>query len=77
MRTKANYTVNFRRFGEITVPKGTLLTHKTAMGIDKNYHFVDEYGWIYEKYPKVANILQYDVHHHGIDVPKEFVDYEN
>ena len=25
----------------VTIPKGTRVTNRTALGIDKNYHFVD------------------------------------
>ena len=81
MKTNADYQVHFRAsrqdYGLLTVPKGTRLTHKTAMGIDKNYHFVDEYDWIK---PHESGTPQYglihDVKHYGINVPKEFVDYE-
>lgn len=76
MKTKADYTLNFKEYREITVPKGTKVSHNTAMGVDKNYHFVDEYQWIYENYPNYANILKDDVFTYGINVPKEFIDYE-
>ena len=33
--TKEDVTVNFRNYGEIVVPKGTLLTNKTADGEDE------------------------------------------
>lgn len=53
---------------KVCVPKGTKLTHQTATGIDKNYHFVNEYSWA-EKY------YHHDLKYHGINVPKEFVEY--
>lgn len=74
MKTNKDYTLNFKDYGEITVPKGTRLTHQTAMGIDESYHFVNEYGWIKTNYPNIANILLHDVSHYGINVPKEYVD---
>lgn len=74
MKTNKDYTVNFKTFGEITVPAGTRLTHKTASGIDARYNFVDEFDWIDNKYPKIANTLRMDAINYGIDVPKEFVE---
>lgn len=74
MVTNKDYTIkDFMGYGEITIPKGTRVSHETAMGIDENYHFVNEYGWIREKYPTVANILLHDVYYHGINVPKEYI----
>jgi hypothetical protein len=75
METNQDYTIeNYRgTYPPITVPKGTKLTHQTAMGIDKNYHFVNEYGWIYRNYSTIAKILKHDVTFYGINVPKEYV----
>lgn len=77
MKTKKDYTVNFMHFGEVTVPKGTKLTHQTAMGIDRTYHFVDEFDWIDKNYPDYDLILKDEVSGRGINIPKEFVDYES
>ena len=76
MITNKDYTVeNFRGiYGSITVPKGTRVTHQTAMGIDKDYHFVNEFGWIDKNYPEIKQLLKHDVVYSGINVPKEFVD---
>ncbi len=72
--TKEDYNVNYRDYGNITVPKGTRLTNRTAMGIDPNYNFVDGISWIP---PHENGTLQYglihDVIHYGINVPKEYV----
>jgi len=46
MKTNKDYTTEFMHYGQITVPKGTMVTNMTACGIDKNYHFVNEYGWV-------------------------------
>ena len=73
MRTSRNYTVNFRDYGPITVPAGTRVSYQTAYGIDPNYHFVDEFGWIFKDYPSIAYMLKHDVVHYGINVPKECV----
>lgn len=73
MWTSQDVTINFREYGDIVVPKGTMLTNQTATGIDKKYHFVNEYKWIKKSYPKIANILIHDATHYGINIPKEFV----
>lgn len=77
--TKEDVTVNFRNYGEIVVPKGTLLTNQTADGIDKNYNFVNEYEWIKRDYPLIDKILIMDAQSYGINIPKEFVErkYKN
>ena len=68
-----DYTVNFKDYGTITVPKGTKTTNQTACGIDENYNFVNEYDWIDTNYKSVASILKHDVIYYGINVPKEFL----
>lgn len=76
MKTNQDVTMEFKRYGEITIPKGTRLTHETANGYDINYHFVNEFAWIDENYPEIANIMTHDAIYYGINIPKEFVDYE-
>ena len=73
MRTSRNYTVDFMGYGPITVPAGTRVSHQTACGIDPNYHFVDEFGWIFKNYPSIAYMLKHDVMYYGINVPKECI----
>ena len=75
MKTKKDYTVKFMNYGEITIPAGTAVTHETAAGYDKNYHFVNSFSWIMERYPNIAFILKHDAVYSGIDVPKEFIEY--
>lgn len=75
METNSDVIVNFKDYGEIIVPKGTRLTHQTAIGIDKKYHFVDEYDWIIKHYPEINKVLKHDVFYYGIDIPKEFVKF--
>ena len=65
MQTSKDYTVDFMRYGLITVPAGTPLTNKTAKGEDKNYHFVNSYSWVIKNYPLIANILIHDLKYHG------------
>ena len=74
MRTKQEVTINFREYGEITIPKGTKLTHQTTCGVDENYNFVNEFEWIDRNYESVASILKHDAVHYGIDIPIEFVE---
>jgi hypothetical protein len=76
MKTNKDYTTPFKHYGLITVPAGTKVTHQTACGLDEKIHFVNEYNWIDKNYPDFANILKMDVSSYGIDVPKEFIDYE-
>jgi len=76
MKTSRDYTVDFKHYGLITIPAGTLLTHKTALGVDPAYHFVNSTNWIDKNYAHIANILRHDVVYTGINVPKEYVDYE-
>ena len=69
-----DYTVEFRDYGVVTVPKGTRTTHQTAMGIDENYNFVNEFDWVksHEDGTKQYGLLM-DLSTYGLDVPKEFV----
>jgi hypothetical protein len=43
------------------------------MGIDKNYHFVNDFSFL----PLIDGVKQYglihDLTHHGANVPKEFI----
>lgn len=77
METAEDYTLHYivanTDYGMITIPKGTKVTHQTAIGIDKRYHFVDEFGWIYKNYPTVANLLQSDMSSYGLNVPKSLI----
>lgn len=77
MKTSKDYTLEFRNYGTITVPAGTALTHRTAMGIDLDYHFVADYGWIADNYKSIDRVLLHDVQYYGINVPVEYVDYEH
>jgi hypothetical protein len=74
MQTSKDYTANFMDYGVITVPKGTRLTHQTACGVDKNYHFVNEFGWVKTNYPTIDRILLHDLTYYGLNVPIEFVE---
>ena len=69
-----DYTLDFRDYGEITVPKGVTTTNKTASGIDSNYNFVDDFDWIDQNYKNVAAFLKHDIKYYGINVPNEYLE---
>ena len=78
MITSKDYTIHYKvantDYGLITVPKGTPLTHQTAMGVDENYHFVNDFSWIQTHDGGTPQYgLLFDLKHYGINVPKEFV----
>ncbi len=80
MKTQKDYTVRFKvantDYGNITVPKGTSLTHMTADGPDKNYHFVSDLSWVKPHEDGTPQYgLLHDLKYYGINVPKEFVEY--
>lgn len=83
MKTAQDYVIKdynphsmaFGGYGKITIPKGTRLTHQTALGLDDKYHFVDDLSWIKKDYPEIANILLHDFRYHNFNIPKEFVDF--
>lgn len=78
MKLAKDYTVDYRYHGTITVPKGTPLTHMTAHGRDENYHFVNSLDWIKPHDNGTPNyMLRRDVEYYGINVPKEYVDFED
>lgn len=68
---KENYTINFRGYGEITVPQGTMTDHKTATGCDPDSNFVCEFDWIDTCYPEIASALKQDIDNYRINVPED------
>ena len=72
MKTNKEVIQDFRNYGLITIPKGTRVSHETALGIDKNYHFVDEFDWIEEK----TSFFYQDAVHYGININSEDVEKE-
>jgi len=79
MKTNKDYTLHYKvansDYGMITVPKGTRVTNKTAVGVDDNYRFVDEFEWIKKNYPDISYPLTMDAIFYGINIPKEHVDF--
>ena len=72
--TSQDVKMKFRDYGEITIPKGTRLTHQTALGVDKNYNFVSDLSWIlpYADGTKQHGLI-HDAIHYGINIPVAFV----
>ena len=64
----------FRGMYNITIPKGTKTTNKTALGIDNNYNFINDFSWI----PLDVNGnkqfgLIHDATYYGININKNDV----
>lgn len=70
---KEDFTVNFRNYGEITIPKGTLSGQKKLTGDDSVYNVVCEYDWIDRQYPDICDSLKADVEEYGINIPEEML----
>jgi len=70
---KEDFKVDFRHYGEITMPKGTMTSHKTAMGEDPAYNFVCEFDWIDKHYPEIANTLKAEAQAYGINIPEDML----
>lgn len=66
--TNKEIKMNFRGY-DITIPKGTLITHNTACGYDENYNFINNLSWI----PKEQSFIKHDATYYGINVNKEDV----
>ena len=75
--TSREFTTDFRGHGKVTVPKGTRLTHRTALGIDPNYNFVDSFSWVEEFEFSGRKVRQYglihDLSYYGLNVPPAYV----
>lgn len=82
---KEDYSVHYKvansDYGIITVPKGTRVTHQTAMGVDENYNFVADLSWIPLVEHNGRKIKQYGLIHdltfYGLNVPKQYIEEIN
>jgi len=75
MKTNRDFTNKFRDHGTVTVPAGTTVTHKTAQGEDKRYHFVDEFEWV-PPFPGTTDphfALIHDLKYYGLNVPVDYI----
>jgi hypothetical protein len=69
-RTNQEIRMNFKGY-DIVIPKGTRITHQTALGIDENYNFIDDLSFIDKKqWP----LLYHDAFYYGITVDKSQVE---
>ena len=71
MKTNKDYTIeDFMGHGKLVIPAGSRVSHQTACDIDYNYHF------LVDKLPVDPNsLLAHDLKYHGINIPREYVDY--
>lgn len=74
MKTNEVIQMNFRGY-DITIPKGTRVTHETACGIDESYHFIADLSWIPLNEDGLKQYgLIHDATYYGINVPAHLVD---
>ena len=72
--TSEDVTINYRDYGEITVPKGTLITNQTALGEDPNYNFVADFSWIKPHDDGTPQFgLLHDAKYYGMNIPADKV----
>lgn len=71
-KTIADYKV--KAFGwEITVPKGSTVSNKTACGNDDNYRFWSDWqAPVFALTGYKNSILAHDLTHYGLNIPAEF-----
>lgn len=70
--TTKPYTLDYNGW-KITVPAGSKVSNKTAMGYDDNYHFWEDWQKTAEEVTGYKNsILAHDLTYYGINVPAEF-----
>ena len=71
--TKEVINMHFRGY-DISIPKGTRITHQTACGFDPNYNFISDLSWI----KSVNGIKQYglihDATYYGINISKNKIE---
>lgn len=70
---KEDVTVEFRQFGKITIPKGTLTGYNAATGDNPGYNFVCEYDWMDKLYPEIREKLKPDAVEYGINIPEDML----
>ena len=73
---KHDVTMNFRDYGEITIPKGTRVTNNTACGVDPNYNFVADLSWIplHDDGKTKQYGLIHDATYYGINIDKKHIE---
>jgi len=70
--TNQEISMTFRGYS-ITIPKGTVTTHDTACGMDKNYNFINDFSWmVYPDGSKMSGLI-HDAKYYGINISLEFL----
>jgi hypothetical protein len=69
MKTNREIKMHWRGY-DIVIPKGTRVTNQTALGIDPNYHFIDDLSWIDKGLP----LLKHDATYYGINIDPDYID---
>ena len=70
--TTKPYTVDYKGY-TITVPAGSRVSNKTAMGNDDNYHFWQGWSAQIEELTGFKNsILAHDLTYYGLNIPAEY-----
>ena len=69
--TNKEISMCFRNTYDIVIPKGTKVTNQTAMGIDKNYNFINDLSWIplHDNGIKQHGLI-HDATYYGININK-------
>ena len=70
---KEDVTLDFRGYGKITVPGGTMTSYKAPMGNNPECNFVCEFDWIDKLYPEIGNALKNDASVFGINISVEML----
>ena len=70
-KTIEDYTTQFNGWC-VTIPKGSVVTNKTAMGNDDSYRFLEDWRKVAEEITGCKNsTLAHDLTYYGINVPAD------
>jgi len=75
-RTTQDIKLDFRQYGEIIVPKGTLCRNTTDKGELTENYFVIDVEWVKKNYSAYSNILIMDIENHGMLIDKRLIKSE-
>ena len=68
---KEDYTVEFRNYGTIEIPKGTMVDCQSGEDPDINYFPVCEFDWLEKGYPEQSRTMMADAIEYGILIPRD------
>jgi len=73
-RTIKEYRVeNYRGYGPIVIPAGSIVTNRTACGPDDNYRFWQDFDKIAEKVSGFKDsLLRHDLTYYGLNIPASY-----